>query len=97
MSAAAAVACGLVVAPMSLVSPQFGFSLTFIGFVAASIGGLGSLKGGYIGGFAAAFVVQWATLNIGAGWGNTVLFGALLLTYLVRPSGIFGRRLLRQV
>ena len=97
LSVLSAAACGLVVAPLSPITPQFGFDLTFIGFVAATIGGMGSISGGFIGGYAAGFIVQVTTTTIGAGWTDTTLFAALLLTYLIRPAGLFGMNLARRV
>jgi branched-chain amino acid transport system permease protein len=96
-AAMTAAAAGLILAPLSLVSPQFGFSFTFIGFVAASIGGLGSIKGGYVGGFIIGILVQAVTVVTAAGWSDTAVFAALLAVYLIRPAGLFGRASARSV
>jgi branched-chain amino acid transport system permease protein len=96
-AALTAAVAGLILAPLSLVSPQFGFSFTFIAFVAASIGGLGSVMGGYIGGLAVGILLQAVTVVFTAGWSDTAVFAALLAVYLIRPAGLFGRTPVRSV
>lgn len=92
-----ATAAGMTVAPLLLVSPQFGFTLLFTGFVAAAIGGLGSIAGSFVGGYAVALAMQITSVHFTTGWINTVLFGLLLLVYVVRPWGLFGHRPARAV
>jgi branched-chain amino acid transport system permease protein len=96
-SAVVAAATGLLIAPFLLVSPDLGFNLTFTGFVAAALGGLGSLRGGFIGGMAVGFVLQLTAIYIGSVWTNTALFAVLLLVLLVRPWGLLGQAPPRQV
>lgn len=81
---------GLVVAPFFLVSPQLGFQLLFIGFTAATFGGLGSIRGGYIGGFVVGFLIQATGVYGSSEWTYVVVFGTLLVLYSVRPWGIYG-------
>jgi branched-subunit amino acid ABC-type transport system permease component len=88
---------GLVVAPMFLVSPHMGFQLLFTGFVAATFGGLGSLPGGYIGGFVVGFLIQATGAYGSSEWTHVVLFGALLTLYAIRPWGLFGSPPMRAV
>jgi branched-chain amino acid transport system permease protein len=97
MAAVTATVAGITVAPLLLVSPHFGFSLTFTGFVAAAIGGLGSLSGAFAGGFAVGLIIQVTAVHIGTDWTNTMLFGSLLVLYLVRPRGLFGHAATRRV
>jgi branched-chain amino acid transport system permease protein len=90
-------ATGLLIAPTLLVQPSMGFQLTFIGFVAAALGGLGSVHGGVIGGIIVGFVIQISDTYAGGQWTNTCVFGVLLVVYLVRPFGLFGKRPVRAV
>ena len=92
-----AVIIGLVVAPFFLVSPQMGFQLLFTGFVAAAFGGLGSLRGGYIGGLVVGLIIQATGAYGSSEWTHVVLFGTLLLLYLVKPQGIYGAAQARAV
>jgi branched-chain amino acid transport system permease protein len=104
MSQVAALAAGLVaaitgfaLAPTQLVSPALGLNYTFYGFVAASLGGLGSLGGAVLGGFAVGLVSQVSAVYVGSLFVNLLLFGTLLAVYVVRPFGVFGRAPLRAV
>lgn len=96
-SALTAAVAGLILAPLLLVSPDLGLSLTFTGFVAAALGGLGSLRGGFVGGITVGFVIQLTAQHLGSIWTNAALFGVLLVVLLIRPWGLFGRRPVRQV
>lgn len=92
-----ALVTGWVVAPIFLVDPDLGLRLTFTGFVAAAIGGLGSLGGGLIGGLVVGLVIQSSSVYLGSLWVNPALFGILLAVYLIRPTGLFGKRAVRLV
>lgn len=97
IAAIVAVITGWVVAPILQVFPELGLLLTFNGFVAAAIGGIGSIEGGLVGGLAVGVLIQTATVYGGSVWVNPALFGALLVVYLVRPTGLLGRRAERLV
>ncbi|WP_370326623.1 branched-chain amino acid ABC transporter permease [Euzebya sp.] len=97
ISALVAAVTGLVVAPIFLVEPHTGFGLVFIGFVAAAIGGLANITGGYIGAYVVGFVIQATAYHLSAVWVNAVVFGCFLLFYLVRPTGLFSGTTLREV
>jgi branched-chain amino acid transport system permease protein len=77
----------------SVVNPTSGFSPLLKGFIAAVIGGLGSLPGAVLGGFflgalqVAAYAVLPGSLT---GTVDGVVFGIVIVTLLVRPSGILG-------
>jgi branched-chain amino acid transport system permease protein len=88
---------GLLIAPTFLVQPTMGFQLTFVGFVAVALGGLGSVHGGAVGGLIVGLVIQVIGNYSSAIWTNTALFGVLLVVYFVRPHGLFGTRALRAV
>jgi branched-chain amino acid transport system permease protein len=86
---------GLVFAPLTFVSTQLGFLFTFKGFVAATIGGLGSGAGALAGGLLVGvlekllLVLPW---NLPAGIVDAVVFGLAILVLVLRPQGIAGRR-----
>ncbi|MBL7499481.1 branched-chain amino acid ABC transporter permease [Frankia sp. CNm7] len=88
---------GFVAAPSLQVGPSLGLSLLFNGFVAAAIGGIGSLPGSLLGGLSLGLLLQFANVHFGTVAINAVLFGTLLVVYLVRPQGLFGDRVLRSV
>jgi branched-chain amino acid transport system permease protein len=91
MAAFMAIFTGWIVAPTLQVSSSIGLTLTFTGFVATAIGGVGSISGGLAGGMVVGAISQLSAVYIGSGWNNALLFGCLLLVYLVRPMGLFGR------
>ena len=92
ISGATAAAAGLIAAPYLLVSPNLGFQLLFIGFVALMFGGITSIGGGLIGGLIVGVTVQATAVYIGAQWNDVVVFGFLIALYVARPTGLFGRR-----
>ncbi len=97
VSALLAVGAGFAAAPIDLVTPQLGFNLTFVGFVAIALGGLGSIAGAVLGGFVVGIVSQASTVYIGSSWSDTVLFSLLVVVYFVRPTGLLGAKALREV
>ncbi|HMJ37851.1 MAG TPA: branched-chain amino acid ABC transporter permease [Baekduia sp.] len=96
-AAVVAMITGLLVAPSQLVSSDLGLSYLFYGFVAASLGGLGSVPGALLGGMVIGIGSQAAGVYIGSLFVNMTLFGGLLVLYLLRPHGLLGRPALRAV
>jgi branched-chain amino acid transport system permease protein len=72
-----------------------GFTPVLKAFVAAVVGGFGSLPGAVIGGFALgiAEVTLQATLPSSvAGFRDAFIFSAIAVLLLFRPQGILGER-----
>ena len=88
---------GIAYAPLTLITPDFGFGLTFFAFIAAALGGIGSVPGAIIGGYAVGLIIQLTAIYVGSVWTDTVLFGLLVVLYSLRPRGIMGRRAERLV
>ena len=66
-------------------------------FVAAVLGGIGSIPGAMIGGFAiglAEALVSAAGLSV---WKDGVVFAILIVVLLIRPTGILGRSMAEKV
>jgi len=97
LAALTAAIAGITYAPLVLVTPTMGFALTFTGFVAMAIGGMGSVIGGYLGGIFVALATQITLVYAGGTWTDAALFGALLCLYLIRPQGLLGHPSLRHV
>ena len=71
-------------------SPTMGAMLGLKAFVAAVLGGIGSIPGAMIGGFAiglAEALVSAIGLSV---WKDGVVFAILILVLLVKPTGIMG-------
>lgn len=77
-----------------LVDPFMGFVPGLKAFVAAVIGGIGSIPGamlgGYLLGFAEVFFVAFAPPEL-SGYRDAFVFALLLIVLLVRPAGLLGR------
>jgi len=96
----AAVAAVLLVAHTGSVTPRMGFLPVLSAFVACVIGGIGSLSGAVLGGFAIglAEVLLRAYLPGGvADYANGALFALVALLLVTRPQGLRGQRVLEKV
>jgi branched-chain amino acid transport system permease protein len=89
----AAVAGLLWAARVGKVEPLMGFIPGLKAFVAAVIGGFGSIPGAVLGGFllgfAEVFIVGFMPEGT-SGYRDAVVFLILILMLLVRPNGILG-------
>jgi branched-chain amino acid transport system permease protein len=90
LAAALAGAAGLLLSNSFFVTPAEGANFMFKAYIAAAIGGWGRLHGAalgalMIGGFETA--VATAASQV---WAEALLYAALLLILLFRPSGLFG-------
>lgn len=56
------------------------------------LGGLGSLKGAVVGALTLAVVSAFVSDGIGPVWAPITFFGALFLILLIRPQGLFGKK-----
>jgi branched-chain amino acid transport system permease protein len=81
---------GVLAAPMYQVNPLMGADLIIVVFAVVVIGGLGSIMGSIITGYALG-VVEGFTKVFYPEASNTVIFVIMALVLLVRPSGLFGR------
>ncbi|MCY4655838.1 MAG: branched-chain amino acid ABC transporter permease [Gammaproteobacteria bacterium] len=86
ISAAVAAAAALMVAPLWWIEPGLGL-VGIKAFVAAIVGGFGSLPGALIGGIAIGLVEQLVGYTI-PGFGETGAYVFLLLMLFIRPEGI---------
>ena len=80
-----------------IVNPTIGSLLGLKAFVAAVLGGIGSLPGAMLGGFViglAEALVSAAGLSV---WKDGVVFAILIVVLLVRPSGLLGKPMKEKV
>jgi len=80
---------GIVVAPILSFQFDTGRLFTISGFSAVAIGGLGSLVGSVAGGELLGVAEQLAAGYISSLFANGIALALLILTLLVRPSGLF--------
>lgn len=70
--------------------PQLGM-ITTKAFVAAVIGGLGSLPGAVVGSIILGLAEMLTAGFISSQFRDLVVFGILIVTLIIRPSGLFGK------
>jgi branched-chain amino acid transport system permease protein len=83
---------GVMAAPIYNVSPNMGSELIIVVFAVVVIGGMGSILGSILSGFGLG-VVEGLTKVFYPEASNTVIFVVMAIVLLVRPAGLFGRRI----
>jgi branched-chain amino acid transport system permease protein len=81
---------GVLSAPINQVRPLMGADLIIVVFAVVVIGGMGSIMGSIITGFALG-VIEGLTKYFYPEASNTVVFVLMVLVLLVRPTGLTGR------
>jgi len=91
-SALAAVG-GILIALDFKVYPTMGTMTGLKAFVAAVVGGIGSISGAMFGGILLGLLETFgvAVLGIPSGLKDTIAFGVLIIILLVKPEGLFGK------
>jgi len=80
-----------------LIMPTIGAMLGLKAFVAAVLGGIGSIPGAMIGGYIIAFL-EVLVISVGLSqWTDGAVFVILILVLMVRPTGIMGRTMMEKV
>ena len=81
---------GVLSAPINQVRPLMGADLIIVVFAVVVIGGMGSIMGSIITGFALG-VIEGLTKYLYPEASNTVVFALMVLVLLVKPAGLTGR------
>ena len=79
------------------VSPAMGVMLGTKAFVAAVLGGIGSIPGAVIGGFLVGFAEVFVSAIGLSVWKDAIVFLLLIVVLIVRPTGILGRTMNEKV
>jgi branched-chain amino acid transport system permease protein len=87
---ALAALAGVLAAPIYQVNPLMGADLIIVVFAVVVIGGMGSIMGSIVTGFALG-VVEGFTKVFYPEASNTVIFVIMAVVLLIRPAGLFGR------
>ncbi len=96
-SALAAVAGVLYCSAYDNLDPYIGSMPGIKAFVAAVFGGIGSIPGAFVGGIALGVIEQLAKQYISDQLSNAIVFLVLILVLLIRPTGLFGRKISEKV
>jgi branched-chain amino acid transport system permease protein len=91
IGAMAAGFAGIVNAPVVSLTPDMGESILVQTFVVVVIGGVGSFPGAILGGLIAGQILS-ITSMINPGYAYVMLFAAMTLVLVLRPSGLMGLR-----
>jgi branched-chain amino acid transport system permease protein len=81
---------GVLSAPINQVAPQMGANLIIVVFAVVVIGGMGSIMGSIVTGFALG-VIEGLTKFLYPEASNTAVFVLMVLVLLVKPTGLTGR------
>ncbi|MDB5956465.1 branched-chain amino acid ABC transporter permease [Ramlibacter sp.] len=89
IGAMAAGFAGIVNAPVVSLTPEVGEAILVQTFVVVVIGGVGSFPGAVLGGLIAGEIISLTSM-INPGYAYVMLFAAMALVLLVRPTGLMG-------
>lgn len=92
IATALASAAASLVAPIFMISPGMGALLVMKAFVIIILGGLGSIPGAIIGGYALGLIESLGGGFISAEYKDVFAFGALILVLAIKPTGLFGKQ-----
>jgi branched-chain amino acid transport system permease protein len=81
---------GVMAAPIYNVSPQMGSDIIIVVFAVVVIGGMGSIMGAIVTGFALG-IAEGLTKVFFPEASSTVIFVIMAIVLLIRPAGLFGR------
>lgn len=80
-----------------LVMPTIGAMLGLKAFVAAIVGGIGSIPGAMIGGYVIG-LLEVLVIAVGlSGWTDGIVFLLLIIVLMVKPTGIMGKNIMEKV
>ena len=92
LSAGMAAAAGVLVAPFQTVIPGMGLLPLVKAFAIVVVGGLGSIPGSIVGALLLGYTETIIAFKISIEWSQIVSVAAVLITLILRPAGIFGKR-----
>ena len=96
-SALAAVAGVLLTSSYGFVGPYTGSMPGIKAFVAAVLGGIGSVPGAMAGGFILGIIESLSKAYISTELADAIVFGVLILVLLVKPTGLLGKKRIDKV
>lgn len=96
-SALAAIAGALLASAYPSLDPYTGAMPGIKAFVAAVLGGIGSIPGAMIGGLVLGIVEILSKTYISSQLSDAIVFGILVVVLLVKPTGILGKKIQEKV
>ena len=83
---------GVAASPVYFTSWESGLAIGLKGFVAATLGGLVSIRGALLGGLSLGVLESLVAGYVDTGLRDAVAFVVLILVLVVRPAGVFGKQ-----
>ncbi|MGA0594072.1 branched-chain amino acid ABC transporter permease [Enterovirga sp. CN4-39] len=97
LSAAAAGAAAVLMAPLTQLYPDIGFGLFIKAFAGAVLGGLTSLPGAVLGGFLVGLIEAFVAGYVGSKYQDVAPFVVIMFALLFMPRGILGGAAMRKI
>ena len=87
---------GVLIAPLVGINTELG-GVLIPGFVAAIVGGFTSIPGAIVGGMMVGIFENFAGVYVSSSFKRVVSFVILIAVLMIRPSGLFGKPVRKQV
>jgi branched-chain amino acid transport system permease protein len=97
LSGAVAALAGILVSPITTVGPTMASALVLKAFSVAVVAGLESGFGVVVVGLCLGALESLASFYVGSGWREAPGLALLILALAVRPTGVFGKAVIRKV
>jgi branched-chain amino acid transport system permease protein len=98
IGAALAAAAGVMMGEYyTQISFMMGFLLGLRAFTAAVLGGIGNIPGAMVGGLLIGLLESFASGYVSSQWKDVIVFAVLILVLVVKPTGIFGERVVERM
>lgn len=97
LAAAVGAVAGMLTAASLSLSVDMMFSILLFAFAAAVLGGLDSPGGAIIGGMGVGILQALAGTYVSSQVDITIAFAVIVAVLVVRPTGLFGKRIMRRV
>jgi branched-chain amino acid transport system permease protein len=83
---------GALLAPAFTLTPEFGFTFVLPAFVAAVLGGMGSIEGALVGGLVVGLLEGYVSFYFDASLAQAATFLVLVIVLVIRPWGLLGSK-----
>jgi branched-subunit amino acid ABC-type transport system permease component len=87
---ALAAVAGIIAGPMFSVSPTMGVDILIDAFIVVIIGGLGSIRGSFVGALIVGFTQSFGSFYFDQ-YVAPLIFAVLIVVLVLRPTGLFGQ------
>lgn len=88
VSGAATAVAGVLLAPLSSLTPFTGVYIALVGFVGATLGGITGVAASALGAILLGVVQSLFAGYVSASYTNALVFGVLAVVLILKPSGL---------